>query len=259
MLDHFRRGTIWTAAGALLACLLCSSPASAQFPGGGPPRGGFPGGPGGGMGRPDDALINAPIEALASGLKLTPGQKTQITQIQDRVHKGFADLMMPKGGGPPDFGAMQANFGKVRKMDEDGTAQIKALLTPAQKQALPGTLKDIQTLQGAGIPPALLGTLKLTADQKQKLAAISANGQKEMGAKMQQAQQSGNFGAIRQVLIDNRKQTHDKALAVLTGAQKSQVEQYIKAHPQRGFGGGFGPPGGFRPPPGGFGGPPPGR
>ena len=230
--------------------------ALAQPPGGGPPPGGpFGMGPGGppGMGT-NDAIINAPIAALAYGLKLSPTQKTKIAAIQEETHRQFRTLMPRMGGGPPDMEKMQAAFGKVRQMDERNTSRIKTLLTPAQKSALPGVLKDVQTLNGADIPAELMPTLKLTATQKSSLAAIARSSQSAIRQKMQEAQQDGDFEAIRGIMQQSRQQTREKSLAALTGAQKAQVEQFLRSHPPRG-------PQGFgflgEPPPGGPGGPPP--
>ncbi len=257
MPGRLQNGRLWATVGTAFALMLSGGVVAAQFPGAGPPGSGFPGGPGGA--RPfDDALINAPIEALAFSLQLSAPQRIQIGKVQDQVHRDFARLMSQPGNGPPDFSAMQAGFEKVRKLDADGAARIKALLTPTQKRALPTTLKEIDTLNAAGIPPALLGTLKLTADRKQKLTAIADAGQKEMSRKMQAARGSGDFGAIFQAMNESRQETHTRALAILDSRQRTTVERYIATHPQGP--GGIGPmPGGFGPPPGGFGQPPMGQ
>src|SRR4051794_20149073 len=67
----------------------------AQPPGGGPPGGGpggfgpggfGPGGPGG-PGMREIAVVNVPLGALVSGLKLTDTQKDKISQIQMQFQK----------------------------------------------------------------------------------------------------------------------------------------------------------------------------
>jgi Spy/CpxP family protein refolding chaperone len=217
--------------------------ASAQPPAG-PPPGGFPGGPrpGGPGGRPfDDALINVPLDALASSLKLTASQRTQIGKIQDDVHKRFAAMMGRPGGGPPNFEGMRANFEKIARMDSEGTAKIKALLTPAQKKALPAVLQASENMDVVGIPSALIGSLKLTGDQNRKIAAIATGARQQMRAAMSQSRGNMDFAAMRDAMMKRQKATHDKAMAVLNGTQRAKVEQYLKAHPRRGPGG-FGPP-----------------
>jgi hypothetical protein len=158
---------------------------------------------------------------------------------------------------------MAANFEKVRKLDADGTAKIKALLSPAQKRMLPGVLKDIDTFNATGIPPALIGALKLTAERKQQLADIAAAGRKTLNTQMESARQSGDFGAIFRAMNANRQQAHERAMAVLDGRQRSIVTRYLAEHPQNGPGGfgrfpgrpGGGPPGGPGGPGGRVGGP----
>src|ERR1700737_3788319 len=66
--------------GAMLATALslCGEISQAQPPGGPPP-----GGPGfrpGGFGRQEISVANAPVEALAGGLKLTASQKDKISK-----------------------------------------------------------------------------------------------------------------------------------------------------------------------------------
>jgi hypothetical protein len=157
--------------------LCCGGAVSAQIPGG------FPGGPGGA--HPfDDALINAPIEVLTRELHLSAVQRVKIAKIQTEVHRTFDRLMRP-GDGPPDFAAMRTSFDRVRKLDADGTAKIKALLTPAQRAALPATLKKLNGLNASvntspGIDLYVLvkklnrvhATAPFTAGQAEKLSDL---------------------------------------------------------------------------------------
>jgi Spy/CpxP family protein refolding chaperone len=252
-----RRVAATTAVLALAA--LCGA-AQAQFPGGGRPGGGPPGGFPGGPPRGNEGLSNAPIGALAYGLKLSASQKTQIAAIQEQAHKEMRGMFPAPGGGRPDFQKMQQMMSKIQALNTQTTNKIESLLTPAQKQALPALLKDIQTLNAAGIPAELFGTLKLTAEQKNKISVIIKQEQDGMREKLQGGRQQGGFEAMRGIFQNARKQMHEKSMAALTGAQRAQVEKYLAAHPQQGPGGfGFpgGPPGGFpggRP--GGPGGPP---
>lgn len=227
--------------------VLVSCPAMAQFPPGGqPPAGGFPGGPPGmGGGAANDALINAPIEALAYGLKLSASQKANIARIQAAVHKQVDGMMPAPNGGMPDFQKLQASFAKIRQIDSRETKRIEALLTPAQKKGLPSVLKDIQTLSAAGIPAALMGELALTSDQKRRLQATAQQSQKEAAAKMKDAQQDGDFEAMRSIMESSRKQTETRAMSLLTAGQKSLVEGYRRSHPRPAMGGSGGPPPGM--------------
>jgi Spy/CpxP family protein refolding chaperone len=234
-------------AGAVLT-LLVGAPALAQPPPGGGPGFGFGGGQFGGGG----SVSSAPIAALEVGLKLTAEQKTKIIDIQKQTTTDRNKMMQElRNGGQPDQAAFQAFMQKMQTMNKEADKKITDLLTPEQKKLLPAVLKDIQTLSAVGIPAPTMGDLKLTDDQKKKIADIAAASQKTMQEKMQEARQSGDFQAIREIMMTNRKETHDKALAVLTEDQKKIVAKYEKEHPQqpgRGFGPGGGPPPGGPPP-----------
>ncbi|HZO87339.1 MAG TPA: hypothetical protein VFB38_03305 [Chthonomonadaceae bacterium] len=248
-----------------LALIAVATLALAQPPGG--PPGGPPPGPGpgfrfGGPGGRGLSPVHAPLSALEAGLKLTATQKDKIAQIQAQFQKLRRDLMPPppdQGGPPPDPETMRANFQKMFRLERQASQQIATVLTSEQKSALPAVLKDIGTLRAAGIPAALMSDLKLTADQKHQIASLVAKAQQTLREKMDEARQSGNFEALREIVMQSRQETHEKAMAVLTEGQQTLVENYLQAHPQPGPGEGFGlpPPGGFGPPPGGPGETPP--
>lgn len=216
---------------------------------GGPPGGAQPGrfggqrGQGGGFGRGQNnqpvTLATAPIEALASGLKLTAEQKQQITEIQAKLPargRGRGGAGAGAGGGT-DF---QAQRQQRQQLEQAATTQIEALLTAEQKTALPGVLKDIQTLRAAGLPVALLGSLGLTAEQKTKIADINAKAEEAMRQRMTGAQPGGDFQAMRESMQQARAETQRQVMAVLTDAQKAQVEKYRSEHPEAAGRGGFG-------------------
>lgn len=236
---------------SVLALAAVGSLAHAQD--GGPPpggRGGFQrGGPGNRMGPREMTVVSAPIGALDASLKLTADQKDKIMALQQQFQQQRREMTPPPPdgqGGPPDFQAMQANREKVQALEQQTGKQIEAILTPEQKKLLPAALKELQAMEMAGIPAPIVADLKLTADQKSKIAAIAQRSQADMQSKMRDAQQSGDFGAMRGMMQENRRQTHDRVFALLTDAQKAQVDTYVQAHPQPNRGG-FGGPGG-RPP-----------
>lgn len=266
---------------------LPSSIALAQPPGGGGGRGGGGGGFGGGrgqgrmFGQRQMNVMSVPIEALQAGLKLTGDQKTKITKIQEESRPRFGGGGgggggrgpggggggrgpggppggppgggggrgpggPPGGGGGFDFQAMQA------RMDA-GAKKIEALLTPAQKKALPALVKDVGALRTVGIPAQLYGDLQLTGDQKTKIGTLAKQTQDTMQKQFQSAGAGGGGGDFRAMMTTMQKMREDtnkKALAYLNAGQKAKVDKYMKANPQRGFGGGGGRGGGG----GGFGG-----
>ena len=219
----------------------CGSAALSQPP---PPRGGpgVGGPPGGGMGRgpmrgPRRATAaRVPITALQAGLKLTPGQVTRIRKIQDGLRQR-REALMPRrvtggSGGPPDPAAIRARFEKWRASEQKAESDIAAVLTPTQKQALPGLLKRLNSLRAAGIPPDLFGTLGLTRSQEQRIGAIV---EKARGAAA--ARRPGEDPrAAWEAMGRSRQAMREQALAVLTPSQRKAVQAYRAAHPRPEFG-----------------------
>jgi hypothetical protein len=213
-----------------------------QGPGGGRGFGG-PGGPGGGRIQP----ATAPVEVLASELKLTTTQADKIKAIQTAYNKDRSALMPNRGGGPggqggdqggpPDREAMQAMFQKMQTLDKTASDKIAAVLTDDQKTAMPGVLQMLGALQGAGIPPQALASLKLTSAQKTKAVSIS----KEMQTAMDQARQDQD----REAMQEARSKGQTKIQSLLTSDQKAALDKFVKDHPNpQGGRGGFGGPGG---------------
>lgn len=249
-----------TALGGMLAGMCVVS--LAQGPGG---QGRGPGGPGGQGGRGGGrgmSVASLPVSALDAMVKLTPDQKTKITAIHNKHVKELTALR-PQQGQSFDQGAMQ----KMRDLNTRTTGEIEALLTPDQKTKMQSARQELRVYRMAGIPLGLYGQIKLTADQKTKLQALvpaggggrgaGGSGGPGGGAPGQPGGQpggqrgggGGGFGGFQQI--------REKAEAILTPAQKTQIASYLKAHPDEarggrgggGFGGGRGQggPGGARP------------
>lgn len=225
------------AACGLTAILMSASTATlAQQqppPGGGFP-GGFRGGQGGRFGNQTPTLGNMPIDVLASSLDLKDDQKTAIQKIQmaARTESRSIDPRPAQGDPPPDATERKARQEKIAALDKKTISDIEALLTDDQKKMLPDLLKDAKLYNAARIPLQLRKDLALTDDQKKAIAEISDTAAKAMQEKMKEAQASGDFGAIRQLMQDSQKDTHDKIFAKLTEAQKTKIDDYAKAHPQ---------------------------
>ena len=185
-------------------------------------------GGGGRQGGRQMSLASLPVATLDSIVKLTPAQKTKITPIHDNYVKQMTALR-PQQGQQPAPDAMQ----KWRDLGTQTSKSIEDLLTPAQKTKLADARKEMGMYRMAGIPTGLYGQIKLTADQKTKL--------QELQKSMTPAQGSMDRTAMRTAMQAGR----EKAAALLTPAQKTQIEKYRKDHPQeqfggRGQGGGFG-------------------
>jgi len=214
-------------------------------PGG--PDGGGPGGPGGpgrGFGGPPPlTLAHIPIALLISELKLTADQKSRIEKLQ-------ASARPPRPGGPPPgMSGMPGNPGmpgqppqsisqnpgpgpmpgqRPPMRDTLTNQQIEALLTPAQRSALPSLLKQAQSLRYAGIPLELYPTLNLTPAQKTQIFSATP---------------LTNTGD-RQKDDATHRARFEKTLALLTPPQRQALEAFRKSHP-RPFPGGPGGPGGM--------------
>lgn len=239
------------------ACLLAATVAFGQFPPGPPPPGGQggrpgPGGPGFGPGRGfrpmPMTLVNAPLDALDAALKLSDDQRAKIGKIRQEIFQQRRSRMPQPGGQPgfqPDPERMRAEMERMRAEEEKASRRIEEVLNAEQRRAVPGVMKELDTLRFLGIPPELYGTLKLSGDQKKRLMEIAEKTQQELQRREQAARESGDFEAMREA-PRLHQQAREKAMAILTAGQREQVEEFRQNNPMPG-GPGFGPGG---PPPG---------
>ena len=214
-------------------------PGGGRRGGGGFGQGRFGGGFGGGI-----SLVNAPVDVLATELKLTADQKTAITEAQKKYQTDLrASFQPPADGGQPDFQAIRA---KQTEMSAKTTKEIEDILKD-QKADAATLIKNLQTLQSLRIPIQTYSDLKLTAEEKTKLTALGADVAKDMAAKQQElqaARQAQDQAKMQEILQSMRGGggPNEKALAVLTTEQKDLVTKYIKDHPPvQGRRPGFGP------------------
>lgn len=212
--------------------------------GGGGFGGGFGGQRGGGL--MQMGLSNLPVDVLVKGLKLTDDQKTKVDDVQKKIREAqraaFGGGNNPFGGGAgggnrPDPAQLQEMMTKMQEDRKKNDAQIEAVLTDDQKKALPAFLKDVQTFQTAQLPLALVGDLKLTDDQKTKMAAVVMQIQKIAQEKRQEAMDNQDFQSLREIMTQTQTALKDKTRALLTADQKAMVEKYEKENPNQGFGG----------------------
>lgn len=222
----------WLGLSVLLSALGCLCVGSlAQRPG-------PPGAPGGGQGRRQGfgrpmSVAALPVSTLDSIVKLTPAQKAKVTQIQERLRKE-SEALRPQPGQPFDPARMQ----RMRDLSASASREIEALLNPAQKTRLETARQEMRLYRMAGIPLGLYGKIALTADQRTRLQAI------------QRSLSNGAPGGAgdRQGMREAMRAARERAAAVLTAAQKAQIEKYLQDHPEerrgrRGRGGGPGGPG----------------
>jgi Spy/CpxP family protein refolding chaperone len=192
-------------------------------------------------------LSTLSLSTMDYGLKLTADQKTQIQTLLTQHDKDVKALPAAPAftpGQPPsqdDIQAMRDSMQKRRELNTKSDDAIKALLTDDQKKMLPDFVKELQGMQQSGIPVAILGDLKLTADQKTKITAQAEKNQTAMQQKMQDARQSGQRMSPQDRMA-MMKDAQDKVTELLTPTQRAMVEKYNRDHPNQGFGG----PGGGR-------------
>jgi len=218
---------------------------NAGAPGAGAPGGGRQGRGGFGQGRfgaPQISLANIPVDLLTKELKLTDDQKTSVEKVRTKMRADM-QAMAPAPGTQVDFRELQQ---KSRAINEQANKDIEAVLNDDQKKQAPELVKTLQTVQTLRIPVQTYSDLKLTDDQKKKLAALAADVEKDRAAKMQEmqaARQAGDQDKMREIMTSMRGngQPDEKTLAVLTADQKEIVQKYIKEHPQPAGGRRFGP------------------
>ena len=184
-------------------------------------------------------LANMPMPYLTTKLGLSDEQKTKIQAIQDKVRTDMQDLRKPdENGQRPDRATLQP---KITALNDQAKKDIEAVLTPEQLKKSADLVKTAGIYNAVGIPLGVVADLKLTADEDTKLAAIAADAtkadatmQKDMADAQGDQQKMQDLRTARQTA---RKATQDKAMAVLTDAQKTMLTQYQKDHPGGGRGG----------------------
>jgi hypothetical protein len=217
----------------LSVALVLSSQAHAQQRQG---RGG-PGGFGGGFGGGGAMLIGN--KSVQEELKLSEEQ----VKKADAAASDLRDKQREAGQSLRDL-SQEERQQKFREMAEKGAADLKKaladVLTPEQQKRF-----DQIALQQAGYNafsrPDIQEKLGLTADQKTKLRDINEQSMARTREIMQDAQ--GDFAAAREKMTAARKETGDKAMAVLTDAQKETWKELTGKPFEVKF---DGPPGGGR-------------
>lgn len=207
------RRSMWSTLCGAAALLLAAVPVVAQAPAGGAGTGGARQGRGQARGRAV-SLATLPANDLAPLLKLTDDQKSKVAAIQEKLATDSRPLRAQRG--QP---ANPENREKLAALNKQATTDIEAVLTQEQKDRFKALALEIRMYRAAGLPVALIPELKLTAEQKTKIADI------EKAAAPQPGAQPADRRAARQ------KERED-ILAVLTPEQKAALDKYEQAHPR---------------------------
>lgn len=174
-------------------------------------------GPGGGFGRMMGRLPLAMLanqDAVQAELKLTDAQKKQLDDLQEEANRNRPNF--PQGG-PPSEEFLEA----MRKRNAEMDDKIgKVLEAPQLKR-----LKEIRLQQGGAgalLDDEVAKALKVTDEQKSKIQELQNSSFEAMRSAREQNQ--GSPDAIREQSEKIRKETKDKALAVLTDEQRKQYD-----------------------------------
>jgi len=166
------------------------------------------------------SVLTLPVSVLEGTLQLTADQKTKIASIQEK-YRDQVRALRPAQGAQPD----QANAQKLREAARQALQEIQAVLTPEQRTRLRDAGRELAALAMAGIPLQALGDLKLTADQKSRIAAIT----REAAEKRQALSQEERRTKGREIFQEVRT----KVEALLTAEQKAVIEKYRRENPRQ--------------------------
>jgi Spy/CpxP family protein refolding chaperone len=176
---------------------------------------------GGGRGGFGAALLQNPD--VQKELKITDDQKEKLTKISADIREKHKD-----------------DLAKARDLSQEDRAKLMKEISDESSKAYSEVLsadqmkryKQIQLQQrgaGAFSDPEVQQTLKLTDDQKSKLKTINEDSRKEMQEAFQSAQ-GGDRQAAQKKIQTLRKDTMDKASAVLTDDQKKAWKDMTGEH-----------------------------
>jgi len=268
--------TVYTL-GVALALTAGAAQAQGQGAPGGQGRPGFggrgPGGPGGfSIGGPGGGGLGFLLQMpeVQTELKIDATQKELLEQLnmenRDKMRQlfqqgGFGRPGQGGQGGAPDPAAREAMQKKMAAMQAEQSKAIGEVLDAKQMARLKQLSVQREGTRALG-RAEVQDQLKLTPDQRQKVAAAFASEQQAMQAMFQSfrpqegqppsEEQRAEFGKKMQAA---RAAADAGALAVLTDTQKTQFKA-LQGAPFKFPEGGFGGPGGGRP---GFGGRPGGQ
>jgi hypothetical protein len=176
-------------------------------------RGGFGFGP-----RVGFALMRSP--AVKTDLKLTDDQQTKVQDLSDKVMTKMRDLFQTDGR---DFEKIQADSKPIM---EDANKELNTILTADQQTRLKQIAVQLAGNSAAASMPEVQTELKLTDDQKSKIAAIqktAADANAAVRAKMQN--QEIDFQAAGDAFRKNGEEVNTEIGKVLTDDQKATLKK----------------------------------
>ena len=220
----------WVAMGLMLAGLLALEPARAQGPGG--PGGQAAGRMGGGRmiglgGQGGSMMALLQSDQVRQELKVTEDQAAKIQALAEELRAARP----PAPEGMQDLTAEQreARLTEMReaaqKQAQLARQRLGAILTPEQMKRLGGIQIQVQgTLSSLG-DAQVAEALKLTSEQKEKLAALQQEQMTAMRERMRGGQRGTAAAGERPAWAQAREEFETKALALLTEEQRTKLTE----------------------------------
>ncbi|HTM56289.1 MAG TPA: hypothetical protein VL175_19825 [Pirellulales bacterium] len=181
-------------------------------------------------------------EAVQKELGLNDEQKKTISQLSDQMRADALEIMSGLQDLSPE--EQKEHMPELMKMVGEKGKEMQGKIDQMLDKKQVNRLKEL-SLQNRGAQALeddeVIAALKITDDQKKKLADIREEGAKKLEETMQSLRSSGgDQGEIRQKIMGMRKELGDKALTVLTSDQRAQFDKMkgpkFDFPPNRGFG-----------------------
>jgi len=170
-----------------------------------------------GMGFGGSGLALLQLDVVAKDLNLTDAQKESLKKIGDDARKTMSDLRESLKDA-----SREERMPKVAAAEKEIAEKADGVLDEKQR----GRFKEIR-LQvrgpGALMDPTIADALKLTDDQKQKLADLSKERRDAVRTAMQDA--GGDRAAAREKITPIVKDSNEKMAKVLTPEQTEQFDK----------------------------------
>lgn len=166
------------------------------------------------------SVAQIPIELLEKPCQLTPEQISKIRSIQSKLQEDLRGLR-PQRGAAQDPSVAQ----KRRDITQQAVTEINNVLTPEQRAKVREAAPELGMLRSLGVPLQVLGDLKLTDEQKQKILQIA----KDIVEKVRELPNEERRAKMRELLAEARP----KVQALFTDEQKAVLQKARAGNRQR--------------------------
>lgn len=210
--------------GLLVLAPVCAF-AQAQPAEGGRRPGGFGGGFGGGFSGATEGMLLG-NEKVQKELELLPEQVADLTKHREATQSQMREMFSGMRDLPEDERRKKFEEirGKLETAQKESREKVNAVLLPHQQDRL----KEISLqLRGFGAidDPEVAAALKISDEQKEKIAAVRTEQREKMGELFRQGGQDQDRDAMREKFQKLRTENEKQVLDVLTTAQQAQFEK----------------------------------